>query len=52
VAVQITLFVGLILAVAVLVASMLSVELGLSVAVIEIILGVAVGNTFHLPTPD
>ena len=34
------------------VAAMLSVELGLSVAVIEICLGVVVGNTLHLPTPD
>lgn len=47
-----TLYVAMVLAVVVLAASMLSVELGLSVAVIEICLGVAVGNTLHLPTPD
>jgi Kef-type K+ transport system membrane component KefB len=47
-----TLYVAMVLAVVVLAASMLSVELGLSVAVIEICLGVAVGNTLHLSTPD
>ena len=47
-----TLYVAMVLAIVVLVASMLSVELGLSVAVIEICLGVVVGNTLHLPTPD
>jgi Kef-type K+ transport system membrane component KefB len=30
---------------------MLSVELGLSVAVIEIIAGIVVGNTLHCPRP-
>ena len=43
-----TLYVAMVLAAVALVASMLSVELGLSVAVIEICLGVAVGNTLHL----
>ena len=47
-----SLYVAMVLAVVVMAASMLSVELGLSVAVIEICLGVAVGNTLHLPTPD
>jgi Kef-type K+ transport system membrane component KefB len=37
-----------VLAVAVLVASMLSVELGISVALLELALGVATGNLFHL----
>jgi Kef-type K+ transport system membrane component KefB len=36
----------------VLVSSMISVELGLSVAVVEIVLGIAAGNLLHLPTPD
>jgi len=52
VAVETTLYVALVLGVAVVIASMLSVELGVSVAVIEIILGIAVGNTLHLPSPD
>jgi Kef-type K+ transport system membrane component KefB len=47
-----SLYVALVLGVAIVLASMLSVELGLSVAVIEIVFGVAVGNTFHLATPD
>jgi hypothetical protein len=34
-----------------LIASMVSVKLGLSVAVIEIIAGIVVGNTMHLGTP-
>jgi Kef-type K+ transport system membrane component KefB len=46
------LFVALVLAVVALAASMFSVELGLSVAIIEIIAGVAVGNTLHLATPQ
>jgi Kef-type K+ transport system membrane component KefB len=47
-----TLYVAMVLAVVVLVASMLSVELGLSVAVVEICLGVAVGNALHLQAPS
>jgi Kef-type K+ transport system membrane component KefB len=47
-----TLTVAAVLAIVALLASMLSVELGLSVAVIEILAGVAVGNTLHLGTPD
>jgi Kef-type K+ transport system membrane component KefB len=47
-----TLYVAAVLAVVILVASVLSVELGLSVAVIEIVLGIAAGNTLHLSTPD
>ena len=41
-----------ILGTVVLLASVLSVELGLSVAVIEIVAGIAVGNTFHLGNPE
>jgi Kef-type K+ transport system membrane component KefB len=47
-----SLYVGVVLFVVVLVASVVSVELGLSVAIIEIVLGVVVGNTLHLSTPD
>jgi Kef-type K+ transport system membrane component KefB len=47
-----SLYVGVVLFAVVLVASMVSVELGLSVAIIEIVLGVLVGNTLGLPTPD
>ncbi len=36
----------------VLVASMLSVELGVTVALLELTLGVVVGNIFHLPTTE
>jgi len=50
--VETSLYVAMVLAVVVMAASMLSVELGLSVAVIEICLGVVIGNTLHLPTPD
>lgn len=46
------LYVAAVLAIVVLVASMFSVELGLSVAIIEIIAGAVVGNTLHLATPD
>jgi Kef-type K+ transport system membrane component KefB len=46
------LYVAAVLAVVVLVASMFSVELGLSVAIIEILAGAVVGNTLHLSTPD
>jgi Kef-type K+ transport system membrane component KefB len=41
-----------VLAAAVLVASMLSVELGITVALIELTLGVVIGNAFHLHTAD
>jgi len=40
------------LAVVALAASMISVEVGLSVSVIEIVAGVVVGNTLHLSTPQ
>lgn len=46
------LFVAMVLAVTAVLASMISVELGISVAVVEILLGVVVGNTMHLTTPD
>lgn len=45
-----TLYVAAVLAIVVLFASMFSVELGLSVAIIEIIVGAVVGNTLHLTT--
>ncbi|ATL29343.1 cation:proton antiporter [Streptomyces formicae] len=45
-------YVAAVLAVVTLAASMLSVRLGLSVAIIEICLGVAVGNTLHLTAPQ
>lgn len=41
-------YVGMVLSIAVLAASVLSVELGLSIAVVEIALGVSVGNTLHI----
>ena len=40
------------LAATVLVASMVSVEIGLSVALLELIAGVVVGNTFHVDVPS
>jgi Kef-type K+ transport system membrane component KefB len=43
---------ALILAAAILVASMVSVELGISVALIELALGVVVGNAFDLSVPE
>lgn len=46
------LFVAAVLAAVALAAAMLSVEAGLSVAVIEIVAGVVVGNVLHLSTPD
>jgi hypothetical protein len=46
-----TQYVAMALSVVVLLASMLSVELGVSIAVVEIVLGVVVGNLLHLPTP-
>jgi len=47
-----TLEVAAVLAITALIASMISVELGLSVAVIEIIAGIIVGNILHLSTPQ
>ena len=47
-----SLYVAMVLGVVVLVASMVSVELGLSIAVIEIVLGVAAGNLLHLQAPE
>ena len=44
--------VAVLLAGTVLVASMISVEIGLSVALIELFLGVVVGNVFHLDVPS
>ena len=41
-----------VLAVIVLLASMVSVELGVTVALLELTLGVAAGNVFHLPSQD
>jgi Kef-type K+ transport system membrane component KefB len=46
------LMVAALLAVIALLASMLSVELGLSVAIIEILAGIAVGNVLHPATPQ
>jgi Kef-type K+ transport system membrane component KefB len=43
--------VAAILTATILVASMISVEIGFSVALIELFLGVVVGNTFHLDVP-
>ena len=43
---------AVILAGAILVASMISVEIGISVALIELTLGVLVGNSFDLTVPD
>ena len=47
-----TLTVAAVLAITALVATMFSVELGLSVAIIEILAGIVVGNTLHLASPD
>lgn len=47
-----TLFVAAVLIVVALLASMISVELGLSVAIIEIIAGMIVGNTLDLGRPE
>ncbi len=47
-----SLYVAMVLGVVVLVASMVSVELGLSIAVIEIVLGIAAGNLLHLQAPE
>jgi len=47
-----SLYVAMVLGSVVLAASMLSVELGLSIAVVEIVLGIAAGNLLHLPAPQ
>jgi Kef-type K+ transport system membrane component KefB len=47
-----SLYVAMVLGIVVLVSGMVSVELGLSVAVVEIVLGVAAGNLLHLSTPE
>jgi Kef-type K+ transport system membrane component KefB len=47
-----SLFVAMALGVAILVGSMISVEIGLSVSVIEIVIGVVLGNTLDLTIPD
>ena len=44
--------VAAILGATILVASAISVELGFSVALIELALGVVVGNAFHVSIPD
>lgn len=46
-----TQYVAMALSVVVLLASMISVEVGVSIAVVEIVLGIVVGNLLHLPTP-
>ena len=46
------LYVAMVLGVAAVLASMVSVELGISVAIIEILAGVGLGNTLHLATQD
>ena len=43
--------VAAVLAATILVASTISVEIGLSVALIELLAGVIVGNAFHLDVP-
>lgn len=50
--VEATLLVAAVLIVATLVASMISIELGLSVAIIEIVAGMIVGNTVDLGRPE
>jgi Kef-type K+ transport system membrane component KefB len=45
-------FVAAVLATAALAGSMLSVEAGLSVAIIEILFGIVIGNTMHLTAPQ
>ena len=49
---QTPLFVAMALALAILAASMFSVEVGLSVSIIEIVLGVALGNALQLTAPE
>lgn len=43
-----SLFVAMVLVIAAVAASMLSIEIGLSVAIIELVLGLVIGNTMHL----
>lgn len=45
-------YVAMVLSIVVLVASMLSVELGLSIAIVEIALGAVVGNTLHIEATE
>jgi hypothetical protein len=47
-----SLAIALVLAATILIASTVSVELGLSVALIELFAGIVVGNAFHLTAPD
>jgi Kef-type K+ transport system membrane component KefB len=47
-----SLFVAMVLVIAAVVASMVSVELGLSVAIVELLLGLLLGNTMHLASPE
>jgi hypothetical protein len=47
-----SLFVAMVLVIAAVVASMVSVELGLSVAIVELLLGTVLGNTMHLASPQ
>jgi Kef-type K+ transport system membrane component KefB len=47
-----SLYMGVVLSAAVLLGSVVSVELGLSVAIIEILLGIVIGNTMHPSVPD
>lgn len=49
---QTPLFVAMALAIAILAASMFSVEVGLSVSIIEIVAGVVLGNSLHLTAPQ
>ena len=44
--------IAVVLAAAILVASTVSIEVGISVALIELALGVVVGNAFHVSIPD
>ena len=47
-----SLYVAAVVSVVVLAASMVSVELGISIAVVEIVLGIVVGNLLGLPAPE
>lgn len=47
-----TQYVAMALSVVVLLASMVSVELGVTISVVEIVLGIVAGNVLHLPSPD
>ena len=44
--------VAMVLGVAMVLAGVISVEVGFAVAVLEILIGVVLGSTLHLPTPD